>query len=85
MVIPFLGLGVGIFLLTLGIYFIRSKHAKKTPLEGHGDSVDTVDSFVISIILSIGVILFCSLTVRHYGYVCVLGGLFILYMVSAAL
>lgn len=84
MVLPFLGLGVGIFLLTLGIYFIRSKHAKKTPLSGHADSVDTVDSFVLSIILSIGVILFCSLTVRHYGYVCVLGGLFILYVVSAA-
>ncbi|WP_214769693.1 hypothetical protein [Exiguobacterium sp. s39] len=84
MVVPFLGLGVGIFLLTLGIYFIRSKHAKKTPLAGHGDSVDTVDSFVLSIILSIGVILFCSLTVRHYGYVCVLGGLFILYVVCAA-
>lgn len=84
MVIPFLGLGVGILLLTLGIYFIRSKHAKKTPLSGNGDSVDTVDSFVLSIILSIGVILFCSLTVRHYGYFCVLGGLFILYAVSAA-
>lgn len=36
MVVPFLGLVVGIFLLTLGIYFIRSKHAKKTPLAGHG-------------------------------------------------
>jgi len=84
MVLAFLALGIGFFLLTLGIYFIRSKHALKTPLAGHGDSVDTVDSFVLSIILSIGVILFCSLTVRHYGYVCVLSGLFILYAVSAA-
>ncbi|WP_426273155.1 hypothetical protein [Exiguobacterium sp. R-17] len=84
MILPFLGHGVGLFLFTLGIYFIRSKHAKKTPLAGHGDSVDSVDSFVLSIVLSIGVILFCSLTVRHYGYICVLGGLFILYVVSAA-
>lgn len=83
MVLAFLGLSIGFFLLPLGIYFIRSKHALKTPLAGHGDSVDTVDSFVLSIILSIGVILFCSLTVRHYGYVCVLGGLLILYAVSA--
>jgi len=83
-ILPFLGLGIGLFLLMLGIYFIRSKHAKKTPLAGHGDSVDSVDSFVLGIILSIGVILFCSLTVRHYGYVCVFAGLFILYGVSAA-
>ncbi|UKS57378.1 hypothetical protein [Exiguobacterium acetylicum] len=81
MVLPFLGLTIGLVLLTLGIYFIRSKHAKKTLLAGHGDSVD---SFVLGIIMSIGVILFCSLTVRHYGYICVLGGLFTLYGVSAA-
>ncbi|MGX9807936.1 hypothetical protein ACV3PA_11915 [Exiguobacterium acetylicum] len=84
MILPLLGLGVGFFLLTLGIYFIRSKHANKTPLAGHADNVDNSDSFLLGIILSIGVILFCSLTVRHYGYICVLGGLFILYGVSAA-
>ncbi|KOP29016.1 hypothetical protein ADM98_08850 [Exiguobacterium sp. BMC-KP] len=84
MILALLGLSIGLVTLTFGIYFIRSKYAEKTPLAGHADNVDNSESFLLGIILSIGVILFCSLTVRHYGYVCILGGLFILYGVSAA-
>lgn len=83
MILPFIGLAVGLFLLILGTYFIRSKHANKTLLSGHGDAVDHVDSFVLSLLLSIGVILFSSLSVRQYGYVCLAGGLLLLYGVNA--
>lgn len=83
MILPFIGLVVGLFLLIVGTYFIRSKHAKQTPLEGHGSYVDNIDSFVLGIILSIGLIIFCSLTVRQYGYICIAGGLFVLYSVSS--
>ena len=82
MILPFIGLAVGLFLLILGTYFIRSKHANKTPLSGHGDGVDHVDSFLLSLLLSIGVILFSSLSVRQYGYFCLAGGILLLYGIN---
>ncbi|ASI35235.1 hypothetical protein A0126_16805 (plasmid) [Exiguobacterium sp. N4-1P] len=83
MILPFIGLVAGLFLLIVGTYFIRSKHAKKMPLDGHGSNVDNVDSFVLGILLSIGLFIFCSLTIRQYGYICIAGGLFVLYSVNS--
>ncbi|MCK2157547.1 hypothetical protein [Exiguobacterium sp. 17-1] len=77
MVLSFIGSGVVLVLFALGLKCVRSKHPDETPFLDAANGTDSIIGSVLMFIL-------CSLSVKQYGYLCVVGGFLLLYGISTS-